>query len=357
MKTFTIKQICEFSSKDDKSPLISVGYEHYAISQGCILNMAGNNTYGQLGDGTRVNSKVLVPISFSSKIIGVACGQCFTVVITEDGKTYSWGQHLRTKLFHPINSSVKKHTRDNLIPILVKKIKSRRAIKVSATTWSYIVLFDDGSVFIKVQNCKEGFMFSLYNKIVDVAINSEVYLITENGSLFEVDMGLGSLSRKKPETSDITTRQIKLPGKEKVVEISAGEQFLTILSESGKVYTYCVSNVWTTDDGKEHPNVREGYIGKYGPGGSFLEKRNPPSFEDLGGQIFTISSNYDTSIALSKDGESYIWCPDVIISPAINIPTGCKIEDIHVGYNFAILSLDDGNIYYWGNERFPVLKI
>ena len=369
MHRFVVKQVQKSSSNDNKSPLISTGYEHYAISQGCILNMAGNNTYGQLGNGTRKNSKVLVPISFSSKIIWIACGQCFTVVITEDGQTHSWGSHLRTALFYPINSSVKKHTGDNLIPILVKKIKSRRAIKVSATTWSYIVLFDDGSVFIKVQNCKEGFMFSLDNKIVDVAINSEVYLITENGLLFEADMCLGSLPSEEPKTSEITTRQIKLPGKEKVAKISTGEQFLTILSESGKVYTYCVSNVWTTDDGKEHPNVREGIYGKYGPGGSFLEKRDPPRLVNLSEPISTISSNYDTAMALSKDGKLYIWSPEIFrtaISLVLaipteckieDIPTGCKIKDIHVGYNFVILLLDNNSLYYWGNKRFPKLKI
>ena len=368
MHRFVVRQV-QKSSSDDKSPLISTGYEHYAISQGTTLNMVGNNTYGQLGNGTRRNSKVLVPVSLPSKIIGVACGQCFTVVNTADGKTYSWGQHLRTALFHPINSSVKKHTGDNLIPILVKKIKSRRAIKVSASTWNYIVLFDDGSVFIKVQKRKEGFMFSLDHKIVDVAINGRAYLVTENGSLFEADIDSDMLTRKEPETSDITTRQIKLPGKEKVVEISAGEQFLTILSESGKVYTYCVSNVWTTDDGKEHPNVREGRIDKYGPGGSFLEKRDPPRLVNLSEPISTISSNYDTAMALSKDGKLYIWSPQIFrtaISLVLaipteckieDIPTGCKIKDIHVGYNFSILLLDNNSLYYWGNKRFPKLKI
>nr|QBK91021.1 MAG: regulator of chromosome condensation protein [Pithovirus LCPAC201] len=358
MSDFIVKLVQKFLSKDNKSCFISAGFENYAISQGRTLNMVGNNTYGQIGNGTRRNSKVPVPISLPSTIIWVASGQCFTVAITKDGKVYSWGTHVKTICFRPINSSVKEGTGDNLIPILVKKIKSRRAIKVSASTWNYIVLFDDGSVFIKVQKRKEGFMFSLDHKIVDVAINSRAYLITENGSLFEADMGSGILMRKETETLDITTRQIKLPGKEKVVKISTGGQFLTILSDSGKVYTYSVSSVWTTDDGKEHPNANtsECYPGKYGPGGSFLEKRDPPSFEDLGGPISTISSNYDTAMAVSKDGELYIWCPEVVISTAIDIPTGRIIKDIYAGYNFAILLLDNNDVYYWGNERFPKLK-
>ncbi len=421
-----LKQVRGMPSKDNESPLTSAGYGHHASSKGRTLYIRGNNNYGQLGNGTRENSEVPISIKFSSDITGIACGQSFTVVITKDGKTWSCGQHCKTILdphHGSINSSVKEGTGDSLIFLEVKKIASRRAIKVFASTWDYIVVFDDGSVFIKRHECREGFMFSLDQKIVDVAIGDNVYLVTENGLLFEISICSGKLMGEDVETLNIeditTTRQIKLP--ENVVKISAGSTFLTILLGSGKVYTHCVPYVWTTDDGKEYPGVSVGYTDKYGPGGAFRAKRNPPKLVDLVDQISSISSNYNTASALSKDGKLYIWCPEIKlkhcekknctnkpmsngiycqpcwttccdycerkhlghwgecgwlnsgkysdevqpkpsedkieISPISYIPNGCKITSSYVGYDFMILILDNNTVYYWGNKRFPKWKI
>ncbi|GAG78766.1 unnamed protein product, partial [marine sediment metagenome] len=56
-----------------------------------ILYMAGENNYGQLGNGTTRSSTIPIAIQFKQKIIGISCGSFYTAALTSDGKIYIWG--------------------------------------------------------------------------------------------------------------------------------------------------------------------------------------------------------------------------------------------------------------------------
>ena len=56
----------------------------------------GSNQYGQLGinePSVRIkNSPILVESIMDKLPIALACGACHTIISTEDGEVYAWGQ-------------------------------------------------------------------------------------------------------------------------------------------------------------------------------------------------------------------------------------------------------------------------
>ena len=77
--------------------VISAGTDHsMAINSGNILYTWGNNTNGQLGDGTNTASNVPIPISFGSDgsvsfYIAISAGQTHSLVIKNDNTLWSTG--------------------------------------------------------------------------------------------------------------------------------------------------------------------------------------------------------------------------------------------------------------------------
>ena len=88
-----------------KSPQISAGLNHYGmIGWDGILYMAGDNTYGQLGDGSTTNHSDLRLVEFKSKVKGIYCGEYFTVALLKNNKTYVWGKLNNFPMVKPIET-------------------------------------------------------------------------------------------------------------------------------------------------------------------------------------------------------------------------------------------------------------
>ncbi len=75
---------------------VSCGGSHAgAITEDGELYMWGWNEYGQLGDGSKISKKkpVKIKIKGNPRITQVACGGTHTGAVTESGKLYTWGNN------------------------------------------------------------------------------------------------------------------------------------------------------------------------------------------------------------------------------------------------------------------------
>ncbi|XP_065178843.1 uncharacterized protein LOC135809421 isoform X2 [Sycon ciliatum] len=77
---------------------VSAGYCHSALlsRDGAVLTF-GNNQYGQLGLGNNMKQSApqLVKSLEKERVTHIACGNFFTVAITEGGDIYQWGRNLQ----------------------------------------------------------------------------------------------------------------------------------------------------------------------------------------------------------------------------------------------------------------------
>jgi alpha-tubulin suppressor-like RCC1 family protein len=68
-------------------------YHSAAIKSDGTLWTWGQNTYGQLGDGTTVSKSSPVKVGFDANWIDVACGAFYTVGIKSNGEMWAWGNN------------------------------------------------------------------------------------------------------------------------------------------------------------------------------------------------------------------------------------------------------------------------
>lgn len=76
----------------DSFATISAGEGHSAaIKQDGSLWVWGNNEYGQLGDGTKIDRHT--PVKIMDDVVAVSAGSSHTVVIKTDGSLWAWGDN------------------------------------------------------------------------------------------------------------------------------------------------------------------------------------------------------------------------------------------------------------------------
>lgn len=99
---------------------VSAGANHYgAIDENGDLWMWGDNSCGQLGDGTTTSSSV--PIKVLENVSQVSLGYCYSGAVTKDGTLYMWGLNSSGQLGDGtrINSSVPEVIMENMKSVSV----------------------------------------------------------------------------------------------------------------------------------------------------------------------------------------------------------------------------------------------
>ena len=341
-----------------KNSPISVGNRHYAaIDDQGILYMGGNNNHGQLGDGTKNNSKIPIAIeSFNQKIISVSCGNIFTMAITEDGKIYGWGNnpaHLEGQL---------------LVPTLIPIPTNLKAIKVSCGEDGWGVILDDGSVYVSI-SIFTGVEFIetpnrviLEDKIIDISVNTSSFAaVTKSGKLYFAGENFNYAAGEKfigieisGNRLTIIPKHIHFPPQQgiipKIKQVSLSETHIIALTVDGKIF------VWVDNN---HDPISGSNL--------YLSPRLLTSLS----KISYISTFDDSSAAITSDGRLYIWGKNKIINASnfipgdkrfrydlgiymtivpVEISIGSRVNYIALGNSFTIATTVDGMVNNLGDN-------
>ncbi len=347
----------------NKNSPISVGLEHYAVidNQG-ILYMAGKNMYGQLGDGTKNDSKTPVMIKFfTEKVISVSCGNNFTMAITADGKTYGWGR----------NSMFPGEQMNILTPVLMPTPTTLKATKVSCGGNKWGVILDDGSVYVSIELFYGGKIMetinrvSLEDKIIDISVyTSHFSVVTESGKLYFAGKSFSQVELIGIEISrgwmkgTIKPKYIPFPPKQgiipKIKQVSISKDRIMALTVDGDVF------IWGINQFSEVSSDRRRI---------HLSPQLLTSFP----KISYISSSEVFSSAITTDGRLYIWGSSRILRTMSNIKEGDKrilnfpkfhlvlvpveidigsrVNYIAHSYRITIANTVDGMVNYIGNPN------
>ncbi len=297
----------------------SSSYHSMAIrSDGKVFSW-GNNSKGQLGNDSTADSNVPVPVNSQGvlsgkKIVQAAMGYHFSLLVSDDGKVFSFGENEYGQLGNNSDKNSK-------VPVAVDTtgvLSGKKITMVAAGSDFALALDSHGKVYAW------GF-----------------------GSHGE--LGIRNTFKKTVPVAVDTSRA--LSGK-KIVAIAAGSNHAVAVDDKGMVYTwggntYGQLGVNTT----KHSEV---------PVPIYISRA-------IGGKtIVAVAAGYHHSLALSSDGKVYAWGDNQygqlgnhsfenstvpVAVDTTGVLAGKKVIAISAGANYSMALTSDGKIYSWGRNN------
>ena len=312
-------------SKGDKISNISLGQNYSAIiTLSGRLFVWGNNSYGNLGDGTTINRNSPVEITQNfglqnnESITHIFLGRNHSAALTSLGRVFTWGYNFYGQLGDDTNTN--------------------RSMPVDIT-----------SNFGLGQDEKILEMSLEYNHSIALTSSGRVFTWGYNGYGQLGDDTL--LSKKLPV--DITNN-FGLGQDEKILQVSLGFNHSVALTTTGRVFTWGSNIYGQLGDGTE--------INKYLPTDVTNEFILP-----LNVKIIKIASGYNHNSAISSTNQLFLWgdnqygqlgdgtkvnknIPTNITEHFNLLPNEVIITASLGGYNSSALT-SQGRLFAWGNNQ------
>lgn len=210
----------------------------------------GNNSYGQLGDDTRVSRNAPVRPMLAN-IKQVTAGYAHTAALREDGKVFTWGSNEHGQLGDGT-------AEDRSRPVEVKDISQVQM--VTAGNWHTVALKEDGTVWAWGNN--------------------------DYGQL-----GIGD------EEKSGSIQPVQVPGLENIIRVSAGSWHTVALSREGRVYAWGYNGDGQLGDGT--------LSNRFAP--VQVLKGDSTAGDDYLQGVKDISSGGLFTVVIKEDGTAWAW--------------------------------------------------
>jgi alpha-tubulin suppressor-like RCC1 family protein len=351
----------------------------------------GNNYYGNLGHGDKKDRYVPKEIKRMEnefpedvKIVGVGCGFAHTVLLSEDGKIWTFGDNERCQLGLGDN-------KDRHVPTEIQRgelglHKDVRIIGVSCGYDHTVLLSADGRIWTfgynivgqlghgdierrivptEIQRREDGIPEDI--RIIGVSCGGHhTVLLSEDGkhiwtfgTNIDGQLGLGDRKYRNVPT-EIQRREDGIPEDIRIIGVSCGRAHTVLLSDDGRIWTFGFNSFGQLGHGdKENRSVP-----------TEIQRGEPGLPEDV--RIIGVSCGDDHTVLLSDDGR--IWTfgcnssgmlghgdnenrfvPIEIQRRENELLEDVKIIGVSCGRDHTVLLSDDGRIWTFGSNEFGQL--
>ncbi len=286
----------------------------------------GDNTNGQIGDGTYAHRYEPVQVVGLENVIQIGCGHESSFALKEDGTVWAWGNNVTSVLGTGVTaySSIPIQVKDSLDPsgLLLGIAK----IAVSSPSSHVLALRSDGSVFAwgfsSAGQCgvissrqEDAHKINGISEVVDIAVSySSSFALKSDGALWGWGGNVsGELANDSP---DSLAHQHPIFIVSNTSKLAAGRNHVCVEKTDG--------TLWAWGDNS---------IGQIGDG-SYQTRYIPVQvlFNQLG--IRKLSAFGRTSLAILEDGNAYHWGEEVEINHIDGVslyrktPTQLQIKDL-----------------------------
>jgi|GEM_PF-1647283 len=294
---------------------VSSGSGHVlAIAENGTLWAWGDNSGGQLGDGTFISRSSPVQVGSGNDWAAAAAGDRFSIGVKKDGSLWMWGTNGKQQVFHTPDALVNQKT-----PL--RYGKDANWSKVSAGSRGAAALRKDGTIELFGLNVLPGEIMDrtkLNNDKdwTDVSVEDECLLaLKTNGTLW-------ALGRCTPSGGSETRRPTRVGGDKDWAQIAAGA-YPVALKKDG--------SVWALRDGSDEGAVTAQPI---------LEL--PKAVYAAGNFVAAI---------VGEDGTVWEW--DTVFDRYEQIETdGAEMKKADGGNGFGVALSRDGTPYTYGDNSF-----
>ena len=304
----------------------------------------GDNSCGQLGDGTETSSNIPVQVYGLTNIIAVAAGAAHSLALQDDGTVWAWGWNNYSQLGDGT-------TTYSTMPVQVTDLSGVTAI--SAGYYHSLALKEDGTVWVwGVSNyashpletqCYAVIKEELEGVTAIAAGDFHSLALKEDGTVWAWGLnGYSQLGDGSTTNSNVPWQVADLDG---VCGIAAGTYHSLALKEDGTVWAWGDNSYGQLGDGTTEP-------------------RSTPVQTNVSGGISITAGGYH-SLALKSDGTVWAWGYNyygqlgdgtaIDRSMAIQVDGLTGTIAIAGGGCHSLAVKNDGTVWAWGRNDYGQL--
>jgi alpha-tubulin suppressor-like RCC1 family protein len=310
----------------------------------------GDNSYGQLGNGTTGNALAPTQVIGLSAVASVAGGECHSLALKTDGTVWAWGWNNYGQLGDAT-------TNDSALPMQVSGLSG--VIAISGKGYHNLALKSDGTVWAwgSNYNGQLGNGSTVDSSIPEqvsglsgvIAIAGGTYhslALKSNGTVWA--WGDNSYGELGDRTSNERHSPVQVSGLSSVIAIASGSSHSLALRSDGTVWTWGSNN-----------------LGELGYGSTGVSSNTPTQVSGLSG-VTAIAGGEIQSLALKSDGSVWAWGLRIALQTGGGIggsiyPTPAQVSDLNgitaisAGEFHGLAIKSDGKIWGWGHNYYGQL--
>lgn len=351
IKSFTTSGSSGSSSKTSVATVSAGNYHTMVILEDGSLWGWGENSCGQLGDGTTTNKST--PVKIMDNVIYVSTGSNHTVAIKDDGSLWTWGDNCYGQLGDgtTINKSAPIKIMDNVIYVSAGDINTA-VIKGDGSLWAW---GQNGSGQLGDGTTEDSCSpMRIMDDSVSVSTGFHTMTIKRDGSLWAWgENSWGQLGDGTQKNKFTPTKII-----DNAVSVSTGFTHTFALKNDGSLWAWgaefpsgAVAGESSGDSSYNSPILGDTAISGSG---------TPVRIMD---NVVSVSTNFNHTMAIKTDGSLWAWgynsygqlgdgtttdksTPTKIMENVVSISAGLR-------HTVAIKS--DGSVWVWGDNSYGQL--
>lgn len=311
----------------------AIGAKHIlALTEYGTLFAKGDNTYGQLGNGTTTSSfDNFVEVEGMSNVIEVSAGDYFSIALKADGTVWTWGNNSSGQLGDgsKLDRIIPYKVLDNVASIASGRSHAI-ALKKDGTVWAWGADISGQAGQNTYSSVTIPTQVNIYGDALEVYSGGNSSAVLYNNGKICV-FGDNSYGKLGTGDSDSTIRTPKtIASLNNIVDLAIGNNHMTAVDASGNMYA------WGRND-----------YGQLGSETDGIPQSNVPIF--IRSDVDVVRAGGNTTLAKLKDGTWAQYGYDFYHNISTSVLN--EFDDIKISTMICIGQKGDGglsSLYYWG---------